>query len=148
MRLLIQRVNRARVTVDGEETGAIGLGLLVYVGVGRDDGDRELDWAARRIAELRLFPGERGLDRSLDDVEGSVLVVSQFTLYGNVNKGTRPSFDKSAPADQAQALYDRFVGILDGVSPNVVKTGVFQAHMEVALVNDGPVTITIDKETP
>ena len=143
MRLLIQRVDRARVTVEGEETGSIGRGLLVYVGVGRDDGEREMEWASRRIAELRLFPGERGLDRSLEDVGGAALVVSRFTLYADTRKGRRPSFTEAARPETAEPLLERLIVLLRARGIEVA-TGRFQSHMLVEALNDGPLNIMLD----
>lgn len=143
MRLLVQRVRRARVTVEGEEVGAIGRGLLVYVGLGREDGERELDWAARRVAELRLFEGERGLDRSLEDIAGAVLVVSQFTLYADTRKGRRPSFTQAARPETAEPLFEAFVARLRDRGLEVA-TGRFQTFMVVEAENDGPLNIVLD----
>ena len=148
MRVVIQRVSEASVAVEGREISRIGRGFLVLVGFTKGDTIENLEWMARKIASLRLFEDDdHRMNLNLEAIGGEVLVVSQFTLYADVRKGTRPSFDRSAPADEAQKLYDRFVKIMEDTAPNAVKTGVFQAHMEVSLVNDGPVTITIQKET-
>lgn len=148
MRAVVQRVSEASVSVDGKNISWIGRGFLVLVGFTKGDTVENLEWMARKIVSLRLFEDDDNrMNLNLEAIGGEVLVVSQFTLYADCRKGTRPSFDKSAPADEAQKLYDRFVKVMEGVAPNAVKTGVFQAHMEVSLVNDGPVTITIDKET-
>lgn len=141
MRALIQRVSRASVSVEGREVASIGRGYLVLLGVARDDGEAEAAWLARKIAGLRLFEDSSGkMNLDLADVGGSVLVVSQFTLYGDARKGRRPSFTQAAPPAQARELYDRFCDLLkaEGVT---AERGVFQAQMEVALVNDGPVTL-------
>jgi len=144
MRALIQRVSEASVTVDGQVTGAIEQGFLVFLGVTHTDGEPEAAYLARKIAGLRVFEDDAGkMNRSLADVGGSVLAVSQFTLYGNVRKGRRPSFIDAARPEQANPLYQRFCTLLreEGVH---VETGVFQAEMKVSLINDGPVTLWLD----
>lgn len=147
MRALIQRVSRASVHADGEETASIGQGFLVLLGVADDDGEAEAAWLARKIAGLRLFEDDAGkMNLGLADVGGAVLAVSQFTLYGDARKGRRPSFTRAAPPGQAQALYDSFCTLLAGEGIPV-KKGVFQAHMEVSLVNDGPVTLWLEQES-
>ena len=146
MRALIQRVSRASVQVDSEEAASIGRGYLVLLGVGAGDGEEQAAWLAHKIAGLRLFEDDAGrMNLGLKDVEGAVLAVSQFTLYGDARKGRRPSFTQAAPPAQAEELYDRFCDLLaaEGVP---VEKGVFQAHMEVALVNDGPVTLWLERE--
>ena len=146
MRALIQRVSGASVQVDGEEAARIGQGYLVLLGVAGDDGEAEAAWLARKIAGLRLFEDDAGkMNLGLADVGGAVLAVSQFTLYGDARKGRRPSFTRAAPPEQARDLYDTFCTLLaaEGVP---VETGVFQAHMEVSLVNDGPVTLWLERE--
>ncbi len=146
MRALIQRVSRASVQVDSEEAASIGRGYLVLLGVGAGDGEEQAAWLAHKIAGLRLFEDDAGrMNLGLKDVEGAVLAVSQFTLYGDARKGRRPSFTRAAPPAQAEALYDRFCDLLaaEGVP---VEKGVFQAHMDVALVNDGPVTLWLERE--
>ncbi|MCS7315852.1 MAG: D-aminoacyl-tRNA deacylase [Bryobacterales bacterium] len=141
MRAVLQRVREARVEVDGTVTGAIGRGLLVLVGIAREDTQRDADYLAEKIAGLRIFPDQEGkMNRSVQEVGGAVLVVSQFTLYGDTRKGRRPSFDRAAPPEQARALYEYFVQALRARGL-AVETGVFQAMMQVHLVNDGPVTI-------
>lgn len=147
MRALIQRVSRASVQVDGEAAARIGQGYLVLLGVANEDGEAEAAWLARKIAGLRLFEDDAGkMNLGLTDVEGAVLAVSQFTLYGDARKGRRPSFTQAAPPAQAQALYDSFCTLLAGEGVPV-KKGVFQAHMEVSLVNDGPVTLWLEKDS-
>lgn len=146
MIVVLQRVNRACVRVGGEEVGRIGSGLVALVAVEKGDGERECGWCARKVAEIRVFPdGDGKMNRSVSDVGGSVLAVSQFTLVGDLKKGTRPSFSKAAPAGAARNLFDRFVVSLKGAGVPV-ETGVFQAMMEVELVNDGPVTLIVRKE--
>lgn len=144
MRAVIQRVSRAEVRVDGEVTGRIGRGIVVLLGVGHDDTERDGDYLLDKIVGLRIFPDAEGkMNLSLEQIGGELLVVSQFTLYGDTRKGRRPSFINAAPPDLAVALYDRFVAAARarGIT---VGTGVFQAMMEVELVNDGPVTIVVE----
>lgn len=144
MRALIQRVSEASVTVDGQVTGAISEGFLVFLGITHTDGEPETAYLARKIAGLRVFEDDAGkMNRALADVDGSVLAVSQFTLYGNTRKGRRPSFIDAARPEQAEPLYQRFCELLraEGVR---VETGVFQAEMKVGLINDGPVTLWLD----
>jgi D-tyrosyl-tRNA(Tyr) deacylase len=144
MRVVLQRVKQARVDVGGETVGAIGVGLLVFVGITHTDSRQDADYLVDRILHLRIFPDqERRMNRSILDAEGALLVVSQFTLYGNCKKGRRPSFDQAAPPEQASLLYEYFVQRLR-LSNRPVETGVFQAEMEVHLVNDGPVTFFLD----
>jgi D-tyrosyl-tRNA(Tyr) deacylase len=144
MRVLVQRVSEAAVEVDGERVAAIGRGLLALVGVGHDDDERTAGRLAAKTARLRVFPDAAGLKNlSLADVEGAVLAVSQFTLYGDTRRGNRPSFTAAARPDRGEAVYLAFVDALraEGVP---VETGVFGAHMRVSLVNDGPVTLLLE----
>lgn len=148
MRVVIQRVKSSFVTVDGEIVGKIGRGLNLLVGIAPTDTDTELDWMARKCLELRLFPERSGGDRwekSVLEIGGELLVVSQFTLYGDCRKGRRPSFSDSASPDIAETLYDRFVAKLKQ-SGLRVETGKFGAMMEVSIENDGPVTLVLEKE--
>ena len=147
MRAVVQRVTEARVKVGDRVTGAILRGLLVLLGVGGDDGPEDVRYMVGKIREVRLFEGDNGkqMDRSVVDVGGAVLVVSQFTLYGDIRKGRRPSFDAAAAPDDARSLYEDLVRELRAV-PLPVATGEFQAMMRVELVNDGPVTILIDSK--
>ncbi len=144
MRVLVQRVARAAVHVDGETVASIGRGLLLLVAFKAGDKEADLAWMAEKVAHLRIFEDEAGkLNRSLLEVGGQALVVSQFTLYGDARKGRRPSFDLSAPADQARPLFEKFVDFL--ISRGIITAvGRFQAAMQVELVNDGPVTILLD----
>ena len=145
MRVVLQRVVRASVTVDGHAVGAIGQGYLALVGITHSDGPDEVDWMAEKILTLRLFPDDEGkLNRSLVDVGGGVLVVSQFTLYGDARKGRRPSFVHAAPSEVAQPLCERFAERLRLLGVEVA-TGIFGAMMDVALVNDGPVTLLLER---
>jgi D-tyrosyl-tRNA(Tyr) deacylase len=144
MKLVIQRVKHARLTVDGEETATIGQGLLILVGVSRTDTGDEIAKLARKTAEMRIFSDEEGrMNRSLLDIGGEALVVSQFTLYADCSHGRRPDFLNAAHPDRANALYEDYVRLLieQGVR---AQTGVFGAHMEITLLNDGPVTIILE----
>lgn len=146
MRAVVQRVSEASVTVEGEITGKTGAGLLVLLGIHQNDTEDKLIWMADKICKLRIFSDEEGkMNRSVTDVNGGILVVSQFTLYGDVRKGTRPSFIESAPPDMAEAMYDKFVDYLKKNSGLEIQTGVFAAMMDVRLLNDGPVTIILEK---
>jgi D-aminoacyl-tRNA deacylase len=144
MRAVVQRVSRAKVTVAGEIAGEIGLGLLVLLGVGREDSEANADYLAEKIAGLRIFEDDGGkMNRSVLDVGGAVLVVSQFTLYGDARKGKRPSFDDAAPPQRARELYEYFVEKICRAGLRC-ETGRFQEMMAVELVNEGPVTILLD----
>src|SRR5580704_7040679 len=144
MRAVVQRVSRAQVTVNGEIAGEIGEGLLVLLGVGRDDTKADATYLAEKIAGLRVFEDAEGkMNRSVQDVGGSVLVVSQFTLYGDVRRGKRPSFDATAPPEKAQLLYELFIAQIRAAGLRC-ETGRFQEMMQVELVNEGPVTILLD----
>lgn len=143
---LVQRVKEARVIVEGSTVGEIEGGLLILLGIHRDDGDRELDWVCRKCANLRVFPDQDGtMNRSALDTGADCLVVSQFTLYGDVGKGNRPSYNRAAPPEDALPVFDRFVHRLEKQLGRSVPTGVFGAMMDVQLVNDGPVTIWIER---
>ncbi len=140
MKLVIQRVSRAGVRVQGRSVASIGRGLLVLVGLEKGDGLPEVERAARRVASLRVFDDEEGrMNRGLDEIAGQVLAVSQFTLAGSIRRGRRPSLDAAMPSEQAEPLFDRFVELV-GEGGLEVATGRFGAIMEVELVNDGPVT--------
>ena len=146
MRLLLQRVSRASVTVRGAPVAEIGTGLLLLVGIGKDDDSREYDRLADKVFHLRVFEDELGkMNRSLSDVAGEILVVPQFTLFGDVRKGRRPSWDAAAPPETAEARVEEFAQALEARGATV-KRGAFREHMEVELVNDGPVTLWIDSE--
>ncbi len=144
MRAVLQRVREARVEVEGRVVGAIGPGLLVLLGVAEGDTAREADWMAQKLPQLRIFGDEEGkMNRSLLDLGGSMLLVSQFTLFGDVRRGRRPSFTGAAPPEEADRLYQYVAGKIRAAGVSV-ETGVFQAHMQVHLVNDGPVTLLLD----
>jgi D-tyrosyl-tRNA(Tyr) deacylase len=144
MRIVLQRVTRAHVEVAGETVGSIGAGLVILLGVTHQDTREDADYLASKVIQLRIFPDQASrMNRSLLDVAGALLVVSQFTLYGDCRRGRRPSFDQAAAPEHARGLYEYFVQQLR--SSNVtVATGVFQAEMEIHLVNDGPVTFALD----
>jgi D-tyrosyl-tRNA(Tyr) deacylase len=146
MRAVIQRVKRAEVRVNGQAVGAVGAGMLVLLGIGKEDTPEAADSLAEKIVNLRIFDDEQGrMNRSISETGGGLLCVSQFTLYGDCRKGRRPSYDRAAPPDMARRLYEAFVGSARtrGI---IVATGQFQAMMDVELVNDGPVTLLLDSE--
>lgn len=144
MRALIQRVTSASVRVDGAIVGEIGAGVLVLIGVAKPDTVADAEYLAEKVVYLRIFSDDAGkMNRSLLDTGGVLLAVSQFTLYGDCRKGRRPGFDAAAPAEQGRALYEHFVAAVRRAGVGV-ETGTFQAHMEVSLVNDGPVTLMLE----
>ena len=146
MRAVVQRVSRARVTVDGRITGEIGAGLMILLGVGQEDTSAVAASLAEKVANLRIFEDDQGkMNRSLVDVKGGALVVSQFTLYGDARGQRRPSFMAAAPPEKAKALYEEFNAALQGLGVSVA-TGIFQTMMSVELVNEGPVTILLDSD--
>jgi D-tyrosyl-tRNA(Tyr) deacylase len=146
MRAVIQRVCSASVTVEGQIVGQIGQGVLVLLGVEKQDQEVQADWLAEKIVSLRIFEDEAGkMNRSVHEINGAVLAVSQFTLAGNCNKGRRPSFDSAASADEGKRLYDYFIEALKQQHVPV-QTGIFQADMQIALVNDGPVTFLLERK--
>ena len=141
MRALVQRVSEASVSVGGAVTGLIGSGLLVFLGIHRNDSEPQVEQVAGKVLRLRVFPDDEGkMNRSLIDISGELLVISQFTLYGDTRKGNRPSYSEAAAPEKARQLYERFIGVCRQAGVKV-ETGVFQAHMDVRLVNDGPVTL-------
>jgi D-tyrosyl-tRNA(Tyr) deacylase len=147
MRAVVQRVLSGRVLVDGKEVSSIGKGILVLLGVAKDDGEEDISYMVKRISNLRIFEDESGkMNYSIRDIGGEVLVVSQFTLYGDVRWGNRPSFENSAPRDRAEKIYDAFCNQLSAELGKEVKRGVFGAMMEIHLVNYGPVTIIVDSK--
>jgi len=146
MRAVVQRVLRARVTVEGRSVGQIESGLMVLLGVGSGDGERDAEYLAEKIAALRIFEDAEGkMNRNVQEAGGAVLAVSQFTLYGDARRGKRPSFDAAARPEQARGLYEYFVERIRGLGLRC-ETGQFQAEMQVELVNDGPVTILLDSQ--
>jgi D-tyrosyl-tRNA(Tyr) deacylase len=146
MRVVVQRVKEASVDVEGKAVSSVGEGLLVLAAFRSGDSDAELDWMARKCLELRIFGDECGrMNRSVLDVKGDVLVVSQFTLYGDCRRGRRPDFIASAAANEAHGLYRRFIDVMTAYYPKVAE-GVFGAKMAVRIVNDGPVTLIIDRD--
>ena len=148
MRVIIQRVKSSQVTVNDETVGKIGRGLNLLVGIADTDSDVEIDWMVRKCLDLRLFPDEEGGDKwqkSVQEINGELLVISQFTLYGDCRKGRRPSFDRSAAPTLAKDLYNRFVAKLQETGLRV-ETGQFGAMMQVSIENDGPVTLLLERE--
>lgn len=146
MRFVIQRVERAKVTVEGKVSGEIGNGYVVFVGLLPTDDDKVMDYMLDKLVNLRIYEDENDkLNLSLKDIGGEILIVPNFTLYGDARKGRRPSYAKAAPPDEAEKLFDRFVEKAKETGLNV-QTGIFRTHMKVELVNDGPVTILLDSE--
>ena len=146
MRVVLQRVSRARVSIAGRVTGEIGAGYVLLAGFRSTDSDDTLRWMAAKVVSLRLFGDDHGkMNRDLAEIGGGILVVSQFTLYGDARKGRRPSFVDAAPPAQAIPLYERFVELLRAIAPGRVETGEFGAMMDVELVNDGPVTLLLER---
>ncbi len=149
MRVVVQRVKDAAVAVDGKITGQIGTGILVLAGFEEVDQPDDLEWMAQKLVKLRIFPDDQGvMNRSVVDIDGEILAVSQFTLYASTKKGNRPSWGRAARGDVSQPLFDQFAQKLSAALGKPVLTGVFGADMQVSLVNDGPVTISIDSKEP
>lgn len=149
MRVVVQRVIEASVAVDREIVGKIGAGLLVLAGFEAGDEEADLDWMVGKILRMRIFSDENGvMNCSVQEVAGDILAVSQFTLYASVKKGNRPSWNKAARGDISGPLFEKFVGKLSIGLGKSVKTGIFGADMQVSLINDGPVTLTIDSRSP
>lgn len=147
MRVVAQRVNRASVRVEGELRGEIGPGLLLLLGVHQDDSEADCDWLINKIARLRVWEDDEGkMNRSLEEIDGGVLLISQFTLFGNLAKGTRPSYHRAAPPDRAMCLYEAFRRALEIRLLRMIPTGVFGADMQIEASLDGPVTIVIDTQ--
>jgi D-tyrosyl-tRNA(Tyr) deacylase len=145
MKILVQRVSRAGVQVDGKEVGAIGFGVLVFVGITQGDAKENAVWLAQKLAHLRIFSDDQDkLNLSLLEKEGSALIVSQFTLYADCSEGRRPSFTKAASPELAKGLYEEFVSEVEKLGINV-QTGIFGAKMQVSLVNDGPMTLIVER---
>lgn len=147
MRVLLQRVSQASVTIGAAKKSQIGVGILLLIGISREDNDQDIDWLVRKLLSLRIFEDESGkINLSLLEIGGDVLVVSQFSLHARVKKGTRPSFERAASPEIAIPLYERFIATLEAGLDRPVKTGEFGAMMEVELTNDGPLTIWIDSK--
>lgn len=147
MRTVIQRVSEASVTVEGTVTGAIGVGLLVLLGIEDADTEEDISWLSNKISNLRIFNDANGvMNHSVKEVDGDILLVSQFTLYAGTQKGNRPSYSKASRPDVAIPLYERMIGQLEQDLGKKVQTGIFGADMKVNLLNDGPVTIVIDSK--
>lgn len=145
MRLLLQRVAHASVTVDRSLCGRIDKGILVLLGIHKEDDGSQIPWLAEKLCALRIFPDAAGkMNRSVQDIEGGILVVSQFTLYGTASKGRRPEFTQAMGGEHARTLYQRFLDHLQDIHP-VVESGRFAAHMDVELLNDGPVTLLLER---
>lgn len=145
MRAVIQRVSEASCKVDGTITGEIGIGFMVLLGVEDADTDEDLQWLAQKITGLRVFGDENGLmNKALADIGGDILLISQFTLFAQTKKGNRPSFIRAAKPDKAIPMYEQMIKTLETITGKKIATGVFGADMKVSLVNDGPVTITVD----
>lgn len=146
MRIVLQRVKRASVTINGEISGEIGHGLLALAGIHQDDTKEQIDWCCRKMSKLRLFEDDEGkMNRSVKDVNGGLLIVSQFTLYGDARKGTRPGFTDAARPEKAEPLYNYMLEKMKSIFDGPVQSGEFGAMMDVELVNDGPVTIILEK---
>ncbi len=147
MRILIQRVTEARCRIEGEVFSEIGAGLVVLVGVGYDDGAEDIEWLTKKLVQLRIFDDEAGImNRSVQDVEGDVMLISQFTLHAMTKKGNRPSWIKAAPEAVSKPLYEAFIAGVEQALGRKVATGSFGADMKIELTNDGPVTIWIDSK--
>lgn len=147
MRIVLQRVSQASVSVEGQIKSAIGLGLLLLVGIEAADNQEDLDWLCKKVLELRIFNDKEGkMNLSVQDVGGDILVISQFTLHASVKKGTRPSFIRAAKPDIAIPMYEKFVLLLEQQFGKTIGTGEFGADMKVSLLNDGPVTIILDSK--
>jgi D-aminoacyl-tRNA deacylase len=147
MRLLVQRVQSASVEVENNCVGRIGRGLLLFIGIEAGDAVEDLEWCAGKVVRLRIFPDDNGvMNRSVQEVGGELLAVSQFTLYASTKKGNRPSFIRAAPPDQAERIFDEFCLLLSDQMNGAIQRGTFGAHMFVQLINDGPVTIWIDSK--
>jgi len=148
MRAVLQRVHQAEVVVDGASVARIGKGILALVAISREATSKDLHWMARKIVELRIFNDHQGkLNLSLQDTTGQLLVVSQFTLYGDCRKGRRPSYSEAAPPVEAEKMYEEFMAIMRRIIPGV-QTGKFQAMMDVSLTNNGPITLILDSRYP
>jgi D-tyrosyl-tRNA(Tyr) deacylase len=149
MRALIQRVSEAEVRVNGAVISRIGLGMLVLVGFEEADNQADIDWMAKKLVQIRLYPDEHGvMNRNVSDVSGEILAVSQFTLYASCKKGNRPSWSRAASGELSQPLFDRFIDTLTKVMGRPIGTGKFGSDMQVSLTNEGPVTLMLDSKNP
>ncbi len=147
MRVLIQRVLESKVIVKNQVVGQVQKGLLVFVGIGKNDSEKDVEWMAQKVVNMRIFSDEAGkMNKSIKDVNGELLIVSQFTLYADAKKGNRPSFIDSALPDKAKTFYDFFIVKCEELLEKKVQSGIFAADMKVHLINDGPVTIWLDSE--
>jgi D-tyrosyl-tRNA(Tyr) deacylase len=145
MRAVLQRVSEASCRVDGNSTGEIGAGFLILLGIEDADTDEDLQWLAQKITGMRVFGDDNGLmNKALADVDGSILLVSQFTLFAQTKKGNRPSFIRAARPEKAMPLYEKMIAVLEGLTGKKIAAGIFGADMKISLVNDGPVTIIMD----
>lgn len=148
MRAVVQRVSKARVTIEGKTTGAIEHGLLILLGIEDNDEQADITWLSKKLVQLRIFPDSNGLmNLSVADIQGDLLVISQFTLYAHTRKGNRPSFLRAARPEKAIPLYEQMIGQLEKDMGKKIATGSFGADMKISLVNDGPVTLIIDSKT-
>ena len=149
MRALLQRVSHCKVEIEDQISGEIGMGLLVLLGITHDDTETDMDWLIKKLVQMRIFRDEADkMNLSVEDIQGEILVVSQFTLYANCKKGNRPSFIRSAPPELSIPMYERFLEKLRARFSGKVATGAFGAYMKVELLNDGPVTIMLDSKEP
>ena len=148
MRAIIQRVSKASCSIDGKISGEIGLGFMILLGIEDSDTDEDLSWLAQKISNMRIFSDENGLmNKALTDVQGNILLISQFTLFASTKKGNRPAFTRSAKPDYAIPLYEKMIVELSRLTGTKIQTGVFGADMQISLVNDGPVTIIMDTKS-
>ena len=147
MRVVVQKVSEAKVTVEGKEISSVGKGLLVFLGIEDADTEEDINWLVKKIVQLRIFNDENGvMNRSVQEVDGNIIVVSQFTLHANTKKGNRPSYIRASKPDFAVPMYEKFIAKTEEILDKKVGTGIFGAMMDVSLVNDGPVTIIIDSK--
>lgn len=147
MRLVIQRVSKASCVVEGKVTGEIDRGLLLFIGIDAEDELEDINWLAEKVPKIRIFEDDEGkMNLSVSDIDGQILAISQFTLHGNLRKGTRPSFNRAAAPDKGKAMYEAFVERLSNLTGKPVPTGIFGAHMDIEAHNDGPVTLILDSK--
>lgn len=147
MRVVIQRVSKASVTIDNNIKAKINYGLLILLGIEADDSTNDIDWLCKKIVQLRIFNDDNDkMNLSIQDIQGEILLISQFTLFASTKKGNRPSFIRSAKPEMAIPLYEKFIATLQNLLPNKVQTGIFGADMKIELINDGPVTICMDSK--